>query len=633
MIYRIILTCFTAAILSSTLLAQFTPEQRIEDSVIGWWDNLKYDKKLTAENNPDRKKKIGHLDKLVEWMKKSYTPVGGTGTYTRYINTSSWGVQFAVWNVSFNKEWLDPKGKFRPIPEELTKFGIQVNGIPGSYPISFINTPEQYLFTWQPDGFVPSEEIKQKRKQLDPKIDANAYPYLTHINDLVTVYLAPGNKLPFIPVSRGEVLNLAETALERQLENEKKDVEQKWPGNLKAQQDAFAYRKTEIDKYRSNIQQLRKKYTGSLSEPAVLRDMQPGFRSFSLDPDPFLITVLEKKRNAFYPVYKLTRDVMEKCKASQPQWIAFWVPFETKEDGNQLVEMYRSMTRHMNFEYIYNYFFDPGKNEGLPYEPANKTELSTRLENYRKKAHHANPLSQQQLLPGEFFKDNFASNSIGNRPTGWYFRTFGEHATIASINGKPGKWLKPGYASDIQPMWLKKPIPENFNLEFDLVTDDFISRTGGAIRLHLSSYPLSEDGREQTNQPGNSLDLTLIAGNENDFTNNNFMGETRLEVHSNPALFKENFTEGLFFKEATRHFTNRKNRIHVKLEVKNGEISLFQQDKKISTQSDLKLSYGKECTGCKLPAGTRFTNLYFRNITNEPGLTGIYLSNILISSL
>ncbi len=631
--FRKLLICCCTLFLSTAILAQFTPEQRIEDSVIGWWENLKYDKKLTPDNNPERKKKIERLDKLVEWMKKSYTPVGGLGTYTRYINTSNWGVQFAVWNVSFNKEWLDPKGKFRPIPEELTKFGVQANGIPGSYPISFINTPLQYYFTWQPDGYGLNEQSDKKRKQLDPRIDPNAYPFITHINDWVTVYLAPENKLPFTTVSRGELLNQAEAALDGQLEIEEKDVEQKWPGNLKAQQEAFAYRKTEVDKYRNNIQQLKKKYANTLSEPAVLRSMQPGFRSFSLDPDPFAITVLERDRKAYYPVYKLTQDVIEKCKTSQPQWIAFWVPFETKENGNQLMEMYRSMTRHINFNYLYNYFYAPEKINGLPYKPANETELNTRLENYRKKAHQANPYTRQQLSPREFFKDDFSSNAIGTRPAGWYFRTYGEHTVIAGLNGTPGKWMKPGYGSNIQPMWLKGPLPENFSLEFDLVTDDFKSRTGGAIRVHLSSYPRLEDGREQTGQPGISLDLDIIAGNENDFNNNNYMGETRLELHTNPSIFKENFSEGLFFKGATRHFTNRKKSIHVKMEVKNGEITLYQNGLKISSQSDMRLTYGKECQGCKVPSGTKFKTLYFRNITNEPDLNGIYLSNISMTTL
>ncbi len=627
-----ILTCLFTITLSASVFAQLTPEQRIEDSVIGWWDNQKYDSKLTPDNNPERKKKIASLDKLVEWMKKSYIPVGGLGTYSRFINATNWGVQFAVWNVSFKKEWLDPRGNFRPIPEELTKFGVQVNGIPGSFPISFINTPEQYLFTWQPDGYGSNDQTNRKRSQLDPKIDPNAYPFITHINDVITVYLAPGNKLPFIPVTRGEYLNLAENALDRQTETEKREVEQKWPGNPKAQQEAFAYRKTEIEKYRSNIQQLKLRYKNSLNEPAVTRNMQPTFRSFGLDPDPFAITEREKTVNSYYPVYKLTKDMLEKCKTSQPQWIAVWVPYKTREDGNQLLEMYRSVTRHFNYEFVYNYFFEPEKNKGLFYIPSNEKELTTRLETYRRKVHHAKPLSQQSLPTGLLFNDDFSSCTEGGKPLGWYFSTYGKHAVIASLKKHPGKWLKPGYASDIHPVWLKKPLPENFVLEFDLVTDEFTSRTGGALRVHLSSFPLAEDGREKSGQPGVSIDLHIIAGNETDFNNNNYMGETRVEVHTTPAIYKENYSEGLFIKKDSRLFTNKKNELHLRLELKNGEISLYQDNKMICSQADFRMTYGKDCSGCKWPAGTRFNTLSFRNTTNEAELNGIYLSNFKITS-
>lgn len=629
--YRTFLTCIITILFSSALLAQFTPEQRIEDSVIGWWDNLKFDKKLTAENNPDRKRKIDHLDKLVEWMKKSYTPVAGLGTYTRFINTNNYGVQFAVWNVSFNKEWLDNKGKFRPIPEELTKFGVYINSITGSFPIGFINKPGQYVFTWQPDGYSPNEQAARNRNQLDQGIHANANKFITHVNEVVTVYLTPGNKLPFIPVKLGEYLDMAEASLERQLENERKDVEAKWPGNLKAQQDAFAYRKNTVEKHRVNIQQLRVRHKNRLNEPAVTREMQPTMYSFQLDPDPFTITAQDNRLKSYFPIYKISPEVLEKCKTSEPQWIAIWVPFETKENGNQLWEMYQSVTENFNYEYVYNHFFSPEKNKGISYVASNKEELAARLDNYRNKGNQGMPASLQNLPEGLYFKDDFSGNAEGSKPTGWYFSSYGKHSTISTHKKYPGKWLKLGYNSDVTPAFLKKPIPEQFTLEFDLVTDTFSTRTGGAVKLHLSSYPLLEDGREKSGSPGYSLDLIIQAGNEADLTNNNFRGEIRMELHSQPAIYKENYAEGLYFKTATRLLTNKKTKTHIKLDVRNCNISLFMNDQAVATLADFKMSYGKECPGCKLPSGTRFNTLNFRNITNDAENTGLFISNVRIS--
>ena len=120
-------------------VAQLTAEQRIQDSVIGWWSNNHFDNKIKPTNDPIQKKRIEIDDKIVEWMKKSYTPVGGLGTFTRQNLNQRYGVYFMVWNVPFSKEYLDEKGHFKPIDEENTPFGISVNNIPASYAVKFLN--------------------------------------------------------------------------------------------------------------------------------------------------------------------------------------------------------------------------------------------------------------------------------------------------------------------------------------------------------------------------------------------------------------------------------------------------------------------------------------------------------------
>ena len=304
--------------------AQSNLDQRIQDSVIGWWDNSSFDNKLKPDNTPLQKKKITIVDKFVEWMKISYTPVGGLGTFTRYVNKNNYSVLFMVWDVSFKKEWLDAKGRFRPIDEQNTKFRISANTIPGAYEIPFINTPTQYLFTWAPNGYsVKNNPAQETSLSLNP----NTGKFFTRVNEWSTVYLAPGNQLPFVPVTKGELLQLAEDALGRQLQAEKEDVENKWPGNIKAQQDAFEYRKKNVEKYRVNIQQLREKHKGTLNDPAVLRTMQPTLYSFEINPDPFVISKYEETVKQYFPVYKIEPAVLEKCKTDQPQWIAVSFPY------------------------------------------------------------------------------------------------------------------------------------------------------------------------------------------------------------------------------------------------------------------------------------------------------------------
>ena len=345
--------------------AQLSPEQRIQDSVIGWWSNNYWDREWRPQTDPVGKQKEIHLKNMVEWMKKSYTPVGGLGTVTRYSQKGGYGVKFMVWNVSHDKEWTDANGNFKPIPEENTKFYISANKLFGAYPASFINKGTTYLFTWQPDGYDAFDNNPDKDKR-PAGIHPNAAKYITVRNETQSVILAPGNKLPITPVTRGEYIQLADEAL----------------ANKFAMSNEFD--KKAIDRIRKHIAVLKEKYKSTIQEPALLRTMQPSMYDFD-GSDPFQLSDIDKQRKMYYPLYKLTAAVLEKLKAAEPQWISITLPFKTKEDGNQLHEMYTAITENINYDYIYNYFYDPEKIKGIAYKPANEEKLNARLTAYRNK--------------------------------------------------------------------------------------------------------------------------------------------------------------------------------------------------------------------------------------------------------
>ncbi|MFZ4770168.1 MAG: hypothetical protein ACOYLO_08300, partial [Ferruginibacter sp.] len=466
------------AVMSFTMqsFAQLAPEQLIQDSVIGWWDNKRFDNQLKPDNTPLQNKKIAIVDKFVEWMKKSYTPVAGLGTYTRYVWKNNYRVLFHVWNVSLRKEWLDSKGHFKPIDEENTPFNIHANIIPASYAISFLNTPEQYFFTWPPDGY---RMAHSKKKDMDPKIHPNVYKFITHINEDVAVFLAPNNKLPFSKVTIGQYLDESLLSLEKNVQKEKEKINEQW-SDTKSREKAYAFVQKDDERYRAAIAKWRDKYKNKLNEPAILHDMQPTLiNQFYGDMDPFALTDNEKAWKQYFPVFKLDAATIEKCKTDQPQWIAVSFPYETKEDGNQLYEMYTALTQNLNYDYIYNYFFDPEKVKGIAYRAANEERLKARLDSYHNKtadAIIASPHSSK-LPPNVFFKDDFSTGTEGGEPINWYYNKFGKHSSIATVKNQPGKWIQLG-AEQVSPTLLKKPLPENFTLEYDLATDaEFSSRT------------------------------------------------------------------------------------------------------------------------------------------------------------
>ena len=616
-------------LLQTTSFAQANSEQRIQDSVIGWWDDANFDNKLKPDNTLLQKKKIAIVDKFVEWMKKSYTPVGGLGTFTRYVNNNNYSVLFMVWDVSFEKIWLDAKGRFKPIDEQNTKFRISANTIPGGYGIPFINTSTQYLFTWPPNGFNVKNNPAQETSLSN---NSNTGKFITRVNEMNTVYLAPGNQLPFVPVSKGELLQLAEDALGRQLEAEKEDVENKWPGNIKAQQDAFEYRKKNIEKYRVNIRQLREKHKSTLNEPAVLRTMQPTMYSFETNPDPFVITKYEETSKQYFPVYKIEAAVLEKCKTDQPQWIAVSFPYKTKEDGNQLYEMYKSLTENFNYDYVYNYFFTPEKIKGKSYKPANEEQLNARLDGYRKTSYVQKKTPINPLPSNVYFMDDFTSNDVGSKPAGWFFSTAGKHSMVTTLKNTGGKWVQLGYYNPLSLTNIKKPLPENFTLEYDMATDgEFSSRTGGAASLILTTRPSNTDGSENVYNNGTKVKINIASGNEADLDNNNYRGGLTININSAPSVNKQNFSEGILYNSPLPEFTDKKTTVHVAVKVKGSVLTVLINNKQAAVSTDFKMTYRGACLSCGLPAGTRFNAVFWENTTSDDENLKVYISNVKIT--
>jgi nuclear transport factor 2 (NTF2) superfamily protein len=638
-------TIFLLAVLAmSTTIAfsQATREQRIEDSLIGW------QKILTSADKPKLFEARGrtfsirqqeNMHKIIEWMQKSYTPVAGIGTYKTRLyasendfNPHQYGIDFRVWNVSYSPEYLDAKGHFKPVSEEYNRFDVSVNMIPGSYPISFINTPDHYIFSWPADGFVTGDDLKEDDK-IDPRINPNVYKFITRINEKQTVFLAPGNRLPVVEVSIGEYLQLVEKAFDNELQKEKERINNQWEDQKTRDKVLLIYLENSDARYRNTVKQLREKYQDNLQDQAILRDMQPTAHDFYGDVDPFKIDAMAAKLKHYYPVYKLEPGVIEKCFSDQPQWIAISFPYKTKEDGNQEYEMYKSVTENFNYDYAYNYFFDPEKVKGKPYKPANEEQMNARLDAYRKISTGQKPAatSQASLPANVFFMDDFSGNPDGSKPAGWFFTSTGKYSEVISLNNTPGKWVKLGYNNNLSSTKMKKPLPENFTLEYDVATGDFSTRTGGSVVLYLSSYPLRTDGMEDKNGDGTTIELTITSGYEGDFDNNNYSGAAKIDIHSRPSVNKDNFSEGMFYTYSLREFTNKKNKVHVELKLKGGELTLFLNGEEAAVSGDFKMTYGKPCISCNLPAGTKFKTVYWKNNTTEAENVNVYISNVKIT--
>jgi len=411
-------------LLLSFSFAQSNREQRIQDSVIGWWKKLSIPKPKPPTNGQSLTiKQQELLATFIAWMQKSYTPIGGIGTYQlksykskeESFTPAAYGVDFRVWNVSFEPAWLEPNGDFKPVSEEYTRYDMTANAIPGSYAIPFINTATQFLFTWPPDGYNTNGDLV---RETSLSKNDNTNKFITRVNELNTVFIAPENKLPFVPVSRGELLRLAEASVDREIQKRKTAIEGQFPSNVKAQTQAFEFVKKEMEKYRLSIQALKEKYKNSLSEHAIINNMQVTINTFDGDVDPFIIKPNDLTHKNYFPVYKIEPAVLEKCKTDQPQWIALSFPYRTKEDGNQQYELYRSLTEHFNFAYVQDYFFGPVSMRTVTYRPQNEELLNKTLNSYRNKNNLQKRPTENALPANVYFVENFSGNGDGSKPLG-----------------------------------------------------------------------------------------------------------------------------------------------------------------------------------------------------------------------
>ncbi|MFT3980743.1 MAG: hypothetical protein QM687_09765 [Ferruginibacter sp.] len=593
--------------------AQVTAEQRIQDSVIGWWSNPYWDRNWKTPADAGGKTIETHLNKMVEWMKKSYTPVGGLGTVTRYRNAWGFGVNFMVWNVSHDKRWTDEKGNFKPISEENTKFYMAANMVFGAYPAEFLNNDKQFVFTWQDDGYQQYNWDKP-----DPRpagIHPNASRFITIRNEMQSIMLAPGNKLPFVAVTKGELLQKSDEAL------------------AKSYDKADEHEKKNIERIRKSIADLQKKHRNTLNQEAILRNMQLTMYSFDFT-DPFEISKRDMELKRYYRVYQFPPSLIAKLGNPEPQWITIAMPYESKSSGNQLYEMYTAITQNLNYEYIYHYFFDPEKIKGKAYVASNADQLQARLDYYRKnyrEALAAKP-AEAAVNSNTWFADNFAGTSPGDKPRNWYFKTTSEHPVIVTPKNEKGNWVQLGYFNPVLPSLLKYPLPKDFAIDFDLVTDEgFTVRTGGSAMLTLNTRKVGNNGYENNNGPGQTLTINFVSGVQ---AEHDYRGALNIDLESAPSKNIQNFNEGAEARIPMREFSDVKRKIHVSVKVKNGVVGVFINGKELSNSLQYKLAYGDKCVTCGFEPNALINTVSWKATTGEDsGKFKVYLGNVVITRL
>jgi hypothetical protein len=493
---KIILFC-GLSISAAISLAQPIPPQSIEDSILGWMKVYNF-KGAKAPVKIDNKlylvTQISICDSFVNWIQASYIPKGGLGDVKK--SASEKLSSYNQFKVSLPQSYgayakiyvflkYNSSRKIVPETDHHLYWGVFANQVPG-WDVRDICTPFQYYFTMP--SFESTHDGEETRKIHDLTKTASLKPYTSFwVKGIEAgggtdyVLLCKDNRSPFIKITKGEYLQLLETAIPVFYEAEKKKIDEENKGNQKNIDYFMKYLEEKKERFLSGLKKNRERYKNRLGDIA-LTSAQPSLYDLEFS-DVFSnggVTDPESTTGRV-PVYKVDPAMAELCKKDKPQWILvswWWSPNDPVEKY-----MHESIVNNFNFDYVYNFFFAPDKVKGQPYKPLRSP--------YYKEAvvvTNASETSKKNTADKNiFFFEDFSTTGIGQKPIGWQAKLAytGSTSVVTKLDGAEGNWAQM-QGHYISATLLKKPIPQDFTLSYDLIAAQNFTWGAKGLTLQLA---------------------------------------------------------------------------------------------------------------------------------------------------
>jgi hypothetical protein len=554
--------------------------ESIADIDIGWMTIRKHTTAPQGKQLGDRiysAKQIGYSQKFVEWMQESYLPKGCLGDATYYQNaipkfsgTNSrlgnainqhghalphmYGAQSKMY--MFLKK--DAQGKFIPQNNLSDDWRIEANGLESiSNPVSFISSTEEYYFVL-PDfsgnskGYNADDIAASGLMGFTNHKNLSAYKHFYIPHNCYVVIMTKDKELPFEKVTIGEFF----TQVEKQLPV--------WQNIEPVSAENFS-------KAQKNLARLKEKYKSkwnSIAEMKLSRTqvtLQTFVNATEGYDDMFDTKDIYGKEGteATFPILKVKQATRELCKTDQPQWLVIRWDLGMERQP-YFLHLHESILNNFNFDYVYNFFFDPEKVKGQPYKPlrspAYKEAVVVTESSEATKKNNADK--------NIFFFEDFSTTGVGKKPIGWKSNlgSGGISSVIANLDGLVGNWAVVADYT-LTPVQIKKPLPQNFTLSFELVVaQNFM---WGAKRLHFKMAKETSPGNEES-----FLDLGVRPGYDGKD------GDVSLETNFPSPPGYANIGNGYV---ATGFSNNKKNnRITVTIKKKEEMLQVFIDNTKIA---------------------------------------------------
>ncbi len=514
------------AIIAAGLSAQAQPVyvdrigfklESIADIDIGWMTIRKHTEAPKGKQLGNRiysAKQIGYSQKFVEWMQQSYLPkgcLGDAGYYQNYIPEFS-GTNSQLGNaINMNLSALphlygalskiymflkkDAQGKYVPQNNLSDIWRIEANGLESiSKPVPFISSTEAYYFmlldfSGNSKGYNTDDKPASDLMGFSNNKNLSAYKHFYIPHDGYVVIITKDKELPFEKITIGEFFTQAEK-------------------QLPAWQKVTAVSAENLAKAQKNLARLKEKYKSKWNDIAELE------RSTQIDIWSF-INATEDYNDFFdnkdiygkegihttFPILKVSKPAKELCKTDQPQWLVIkWTMSMPNQPYN--IHLHESVLNNFNFDYVYNFFFDPEKVKGQPYQPR-------RSPTYKEAVvvtEASEAFKKNNTDKNVFFFDDFSTSVVGKIPIDWKSKigAAGSRSIINNLDGLEGNWAVVADYT-LTPSQIKTPLPQNFTLSYDVVVAQ--NFTWGAKQLHFKLAKETTAGNAES-----WLDLGLRPG-------------------------------------------------------------------------------------------------------------------------
>ncbi len=451
------------------------PKQSIEDQVLGWIRIYNYKGAtlpITLDHRVYSPAQLSIAQLFANWMQASYLPKGALGDVLQIRNaklspynqnTAAQPNAYGALAKLYTELKYGVNKKIEPLTSDSFNWGMEANG-PYGTPLATISTPERYyltLPTFEQQGFGP---------ELDKAADVSHHPVLKQFPTLFVRDSRTGNKRlvvltkdrrhPFVTITKGEYLQALEAAVARKYSDETQKIARENKGNQKSIDYFMGYLNRYHEQRVAVLRSNKEKYKARLQETAEIWTEEPG-------------VLLENYADVFegngghprrLPVYTIDPRVVELAKTDAPQWIIMYWTAHLNDPVS--LGLHNAILNNVDFQYIYDYFFDPAKVKGQPYKPLRSPSFTEAVVVGKP----SEAAAKNAADPGVVFFEDFSSSAVGKKPLNWRStldRT-GASSVVTELKGLDGHWAAMA-GMQVTPTGMKTPLPRDFEVSYDVV--------------------------------------------------------------------------------------------------------------------------------------------------------------------